>query len=145
MLKLCHRYVNLNFIFFFKKQADDLAILLMHTYSETWILHSIIWYMQHAQLIITYLKFFPISFEYLYSIGFLSISVIHPGLFSFKSITYSANETFPQHYLLPSPAYFLYWPFPIEHNFFCCLPWTDYPYLVSRSVSYLWILHIYFK
>lgn len=75
MLKLCHKYINW-FFFFKKKQADDLATLPIHTYSKTWILHSIVWYTQYTQLIITYLKFFPISFEYLYSVGFLSISVI---------------------------------------------------------------------
>lgn len=46
--------------------------------------------------------------EYLYSVGILSISIRHPGLYFFKLDTYSAKETFSQHYLLPSPAYFLY-------------------------------------
>lgn len=43
-----------------KKKADDLATLLVHTYSGTWILHSITWYMQYTQLVIICLKLFPI-------------------------------------------------------------------------------------
>lgn len=35
--------------------------------------------------------------EYLYSVGFLSMFIRHPGLHFFKLDTYSANETFSQH------------------------------------------------
>lgn len=49
--------------FFKKKQSDDLATLPVHTCSETWILHSITWYMPYTHQVIVDLKFFPVDWN----------------------------------------------------------------------------------